>query len=143
MPAVRHQAGVLWPWFVAMMPVAGVLFALDGVFFGAGDLAFMRSVTLLAALGGFLPLVLVASVCDLGLGGIWAALAAFIGDAARSAGSALALPPLARGGHADGRRHVARPARFEDFWHSAARVPASDLTDCSAFLSSRLVGTPR
>ena len=34
-----------------MMPVAGALFALDGVFFGAGDLAFLRRVTLFAALG--------------------------------------------------------------------------------------------
>ena len=49
---VRHQAGVLWPWLVGMMPVAGALFALDGVFFGAGDLAFLRRVTLIASLGG-------------------------------------------------------------------------------------------
>ena len=48
---MREQAGVLWPWLVGMMPVAGALFALDGVFFGAGDLAFLRRVTLIAALG--------------------------------------------------------------------------------------------
>ena len=56
-----------------------MLFALDGVLLGAGDLAFMRNVTALAALCGFLPLVLAASVWGLGLGGIWAALASFIG----------------------------------------------------------------
>ena len=75
---VREQAGVLWPWLVGMMPVAGVLFALDGVFFGAGDLAFMRRMTLIAALGAFLPLLIAAHVLDLGLGGVWAGIAAFI-----------------------------------------------------------------
>ena len=59
---VRDQASVLWPWLVGMMPVAGALFALDGVFFGAGDLAFMRRVTLIASLGVFLPLLVVAHV---------------------------------------------------------------------------------
>ncbi len=77
--SVIHQAGVLWPWFVAMLPFAGVLFALDGVLLGAGDLVFMRNVTAAAALGGFLPLVLATSVWGLGLGGIWAALTVFIG----------------------------------------------------------------
>jgi putative MATE family efflux protein len=76
---VHLQASVLWPWLVAMMPFAGVLFALDGVLLGAGDLAFMRNVTALAAFGGFLPLVLATSVWGLGLGGIWAALSLFIG----------------------------------------------------------------
>jgi putative MATE family efflux protein len=76
---VRRQAGVLWPWLVGMMPVAGVLFALDGVFFGAGDLAFMRRMTLIAALAAFLPILLAAHVFKLGLGGVWAGIAAFIG----------------------------------------------------------------
>jgi putative MATE family efflux protein len=76
---VREQAGVLWPWLVGMMPVAGALFALDGVFFGAGDLAFMRRMTLIASLGAFLPMLILAHVLDLGLGGIWAGIAAFIG----------------------------------------------------------------
>jgi putative MATE family efflux protein len=75
---VRHQAGVLWPWLVGMMPVAGALFALDGVFFGAGDLAFLRRVTLFASLAIFVPLLLLAHVLDLGLGGVWAGIAAFI-----------------------------------------------------------------
>ena len=76
--AVRSQVGVLWPWFVAMLPFCGVLFALDGILLGAGDLAFMRNVTGVAAVLGFLPLVLAASYWGLGLGGIWAALTAFI-----------------------------------------------------------------
>jgi putative MATE family efflux protein len=76
--SVHHQVSVLWPWFVAMLPFCGVLFALDGILLGAGDLAFMRNATAVAALGGFLPLVLATSEWDLGLGGIWAALTAFI-----------------------------------------------------------------
>ncbi len=77
--AVHEQVAVLWPWLVAMLPFAGVLFALDGVLLGAGDLAFMRNVTVVAAFGGFLPIVVAASVWNLGLGGIWAALSVFIG----------------------------------------------------------------
>jgi putative MATE family efflux protein len=76
--AVRHQVSVLWPWLVAMLPFCGILFALDGILLGAGDLAFMRNVTAVAALGGFLPLVFAASHWGLGLGGLWAALTAFI-----------------------------------------------------------------
>jgi Na+-driven multidrug efflux pump len=58
--------------------VAGALFALDGVFFGAGDLAFLRRVTLFASLAIFVPLLLLAHVLDLGLGGVWAGIAAFV-----------------------------------------------------------------
>ena len=88
-----------------MMPVAGALFALDGVFFGAGDLAFLRRMTLIASLGASsCPLLIVAHVLDLGLGGIWAGIAAFIAVRMLLASAALALAPLARGGHADGRR---------------------------------------
>ena len=75
---VRHQAAVLWPWLVGMMPVAGALFALDGVFFGAGDLAFLRRMTLIASLVRVPARVLVAHILDLGLGGIWAGIAAFV-----------------------------------------------------------------
>lgn len=75
---VQAQAHVLWPWLIAMLPLAGGLFALDGVFFGAGDLRFMRTMTLIAALGGFLPLTLAASHFGWGLNGIWAAITAFV-----------------------------------------------------------------
>ena len=76
---VREQLHVLWPWLVGMMPVAGIVFALDGVLLGAGDNAFIRTVTLVAALGGFVPLCLLAVWLDWGLSGVWAGLAAFIG----------------------------------------------------------------
>lgn len=77
-PAVADQAAILWPWFIGMLPLAGVVFALDGVFIGAGDVAFMRNMTILAALIGFLPLIWLTYAFDGGLGGIWAGLTAFI-----------------------------------------------------------------
>jgi putative MATE family efflux protein len=77
-PDVLHQAHVLWPWFVAMMPAAGVLFALDGVLIGAGDVAFMRTLTIVAAVGFFAPLNLAALHWHWGIGGVWAGLTAFV-----------------------------------------------------------------
>jgi putative MATE family efflux protein len=75
---VLHQAHVLWPWFVAMLPAAGVVFALDGVLIGAGDVAFMRTITVIAAVGAFAPLNLAALHWHWGIGGVWAGLTAFI-----------------------------------------------------------------
>ncbi|MGI8664708.1 MAG: MATE family efflux transporter [Jatrophihabitans sp.] len=76
--AVQHQAHLLWPWLVAMQPAAGIVFALDGVLLGSGDNAFIRNVTLVAALVGFIPLCLLARPLGWGLGGVWAGLTAFI-----------------------------------------------------------------
>jgi putative MATE family efflux protein len=76
---VQHQAHVLWPWLVGMMPVGGVLFALDGVLLGAGDNGFMRTVTVAAAVFGYIPIVLCAVHFGWGIGGVWAGLASFIG----------------------------------------------------------------
>ena len=77
-PEVRAQALVAWPWFVAMQPLAGVVFALDGVLIGAGDVRYMRNLTLVAALGFFLPAIWLAYALNLGLGGVWAGLTVFI-----------------------------------------------------------------
>ncbi|MET0417436.1 MAG: MATE family efflux transporter [Actinoplanes sp.] len=72
--AVREQAAVIWPWFIALMPFAGVVFALDGVLIGAGDVRFLRNITVVSAVFGFLPAIWSAYAFDLGLGGIWAGL---------------------------------------------------------------------
>jgi putative MATE family efflux protein len=77
-PQVRAQARLAWPWFVGMQPLAGVVFALDGVFIGAGDVGYLRNLTIVAALGGFLPMVWLAYGLRLGLGGVWAGLTVFI-----------------------------------------------------------------
>lgn len=77
-PAVQHQAHVLWPWLLGMQPIAGIVFALDGVLLGAGDNVFMRNVTVAAALFGFIPLCLLTLPLGLGLAGVWAGLTGFI-----------------------------------------------------------------
>ncbi|MCU1657548.1 MAG: family efflux transporter [Pseudonocardiales bacterium] len=77
-PAVLGQAHVLWPWFVAMLPAAGVVFALDGVLIGAGDVAFLRTITVVAAVAAFAPLNVAALRWHWGIGGVWAGLSAFI-----------------------------------------------------------------
>jgi putative MATE family efflux protein len=67
-----------WWFFVALQPIAGIVFALDGVLLGAGDAVFMRNVTLISAGVGFLPLVWLALVFHWGLTGIWLAMSAFM-----------------------------------------------------------------
>ena len=89
--AVRHQAHLLWPFLAGMQPAAGVLFALDGVLLGAGDVGFMRTLTLASALGVFVPLTLAALHWHWGITGVWAGLTGFIlarliGMSIRSAG---------------------------------------------------------
>jgi Na+-driven multidrug efflux pump len=46
-----------WWFFVALQPIGGVVFALDGVLLGAGDAAYLRTATVGGAVLGFLPLV--------------------------------------------------------------------------------------
>ncbi|NUP29768.1 MAG: MATE family efflux transporter, partial [Nocardia sp.] len=76
--AVLDRTGVVWWYFVAMIPVAGVVFALDGVLLGAGDAAYLRTTTLGAALIGFLPAIWLSLAFDWGIGGIWCGLIAFM-----------------------------------------------------------------
>jgi putative MATE family efflux protein len=76
-PAVQHQLAVMWPWFCVLWLPAGVLFALDGVLIGAGDVSFMAVLTLVAGLGVFVPIDLAALRFGWGLGGVWAGLLGF------------------------------------------------------------------
>ncbi len=78
-PSVVGQATVAWWFLAAMQPLAGVVFALDGVLMGAGDVGYLRTVTIGAALAGFLPLSLLALPLGWGLAGVWAGLTLFIG----------------------------------------------------------------
>lgn len=65
-------------WFLAgQLPIAGVVFGLDGVLLGAGDAKFLRNATVISALVGFLPLVLMSPVLGWGLAGIWSGLSTF------------------------------------------------------------------
>jgi putative MATE family efflux protein len=76
--AVLAVVPIAWWFFAALQPVAGVVFAIDGVLLGAGDAAFLRTWTLLAAVVGFLPLIWASLAFGWGLAGIWSGLAAFM-----------------------------------------------------------------
>ncbi|HEV7208577.1 MAG TPA: MATE family efflux transporter [Mycobacteriales bacterium] len=76
--SVQHQAHLLWPFFIALQPAAGVVFALDGVLIGAGDVGFLRTVTLISGVGIFVPITIAALHWHWGIGGVWAGLTAFI-----------------------------------------------------------------
>jgi putative MATE family efflux protein len=72
--SVLVEIPVPWWFLVAQLPVAGIVFALDGVLFGAGDTRFMRTATLISALTGFLPLIWLSLAFGWGLLGIWSGL---------------------------------------------------------------------
>ncbi len=76
--SVLAAIGVPWWFLVAQLPLAGIVFALDGVLLGAGDATFMRNATVLSALVGFLPLIWLSLIFRWGLAGIWAGLTTFI-----------------------------------------------------------------
>ncbi|GAA5130589.1 MATE family efflux transporter [Pseudonocardia adelaidensis] len=76
--AVLAAVPVAWWFFTAMQPIAGVVFALDGVLLGAGDAAFLRTSTIAAAVFGFLPLTWASLAFGWGLAGIWSGLAAMM-----------------------------------------------------------------
>ena len=76
--SVLDAIGVPWWFLVAQLPIAGVVFALDGVLLGAGDAKFMRNATLASALIGFLPPIWLSLVFGWGLLGIWSGLTTFM-----------------------------------------------------------------
>jgi putative MATE family efflux protein len=76
--SVLDAIGVPWWFMVAQLPVAGIVFGLDGVLLGAGDARFMRNATLISALVGFLPLIWLSLAFGWGLLGIWAGLSTFM-----------------------------------------------------------------
>lgn len=76
--SVLDAIGVPWWFLVAQLPIAGVVFALDGVLLGAGDAKFMRNATLASALVGFLPLIWLSLIYGWGLVGIWSGLTTFM-----------------------------------------------------------------
>jgi putative MATE family efflux protein len=76
--AVLAAVPAAWWFFAGLQPAAGVVFALDGVLLGAGDAAYLRTWTLVAAAAGFLPLTWASLAFDWGLVGIWAGLTALV-----------------------------------------------------------------
>ncbi|KAA5831074.1 MATE family efflux transporter [Saccharopolyspora hirsuta] len=76
--AVLAEIPHAWWFFVLLQPVAGVVFALDGVFLGAGDAAYLRTATLLSAFIGYLPMIWLSLAFGWGLAGIWTGLSMFM-----------------------------------------------------------------
>ncbi|HEY2354542.1 MAG TPA: MATE family efflux transporter [Gaiellaceae bacterium] len=72
-PAVLHQAALLWPFLVAMQPIGGAVFALDGILIGAGDTRYLMW-SMLAASAVFIVLAALSLSLGWGITGVWAAL---------------------------------------------------------------------
>jgi Na+-driven multidrug efflux pump len=78
-PAVLERARALWPLLALMQPLAAAVFALDGVLIGAGDSRYLAGSMLLAGLGAYVPIALLALALGWGVTGVWAGLLALIG----------------------------------------------------------------
>jgi len=70
---VLHEARALWPYFVLMQPLAGAVFALDGILIGAGDTSYLMW-AMLAASAVFIALAVAALTQHWGIAGVWIAL---------------------------------------------------------------------
>lgn len=62
---------------IVVIPAA-LVFGLDGVLLGAGDAAYLRTTTVVAALFGFLPVLLATRHFGWGLAGIWWGMGVFV-----------------------------------------------------------------
>jgi putative MATE family efflux protein len=76
-PAVLAQAAKLWPYFAAMQPLGGAVFALDGILIGASDTRYLMW-SMLAASAIFVAIAAVALALDWGVVGVWTGLDVFI-----------------------------------------------------------------
>ncbi|KAK9823864.1 hypothetical protein WJX72_006021 [[Myrmecia] bisecta] len=72
--AVNDQVLALLPLAVSLLPINSLVYVLDGVFVGASDFKFLAGAMVLAA-ASTLVLLLVVEPLDLGLEGVWTALA--------------------------------------------------------------------
>jgi putative MATE family efflux protein len=94
-PAVIDRTQAVWPLFVAMMPLNGAVFALDGILIGASDTRYLMWAMLVAA-AVYVPIALLALHHGWGITGVWWGLTALTvvrlaGCGARFAGSRWAL----------------------------------------------------
>ena len=76
-PAVVTLAGFLMLHLALMLPINGVVFALDGVLIGAGDLRYLAR-AMLAAAAVFVPLAVGVRISGAGIGWLWGALVVFM-----------------------------------------------------------------
>jgi putative MATE family efflux protein len=75
--SVLAQAAKLWPLFAVMQPLAGAVFALDGILIGASDTSYLMW-SMLAASAVFIAFASVAYHLGWGIVGIWSGLDLFI-----------------------------------------------------------------
>lgn len=76
-PDVVSMTAFILLFVAAQQPVNGVVFALDGILIGAGDLAYLAR-TMVAATAIFAGLAVTVLLSDAGLGWLWAALGIFM-----------------------------------------------------------------
>lgn len=69
--AVLDRCAELWPLFALAMPIGAVVFALDGILLGAGDVRYLAAAMVIAALGVFLPILLLTLDQGWGVRGVW------------------------------------------------------------------------
>jgi putative MATE family efflux protein len=82
---VVERAHEIWWLFAALMPVNGLVFALDGILIGAGDTRFLMW-AMLSAAAVYIPVALLALHQDWGIVGVWWGLAGLIGVRALTCG---------------------------------------------------------
>jgi putative MATE family efflux protein len=78
-PAVIERARAIWTMLAVMQPAAAVVFGLDGILIGAGDTRYLAGSMLLAGLGVYVPIALLALALGWGVTGVWAGLLALVG----------------------------------------------------------------
>jgi MATE family, multidrug efflux pump len=76
--AVIDRAQAIWPLFALMQPLAGLVFALDGILIGAGDTRYLMWSMLFAGVGVYVPIALAALAFDWGIVGVWCGLIALL-----------------------------------------------------------------
>ena len=77
-PEVIHQAKLIWPLFALMQPLAGAVFALDGILIGASDTAYLMWSMLAASCLVYIPIALLSLELGWGIIGVWAGLVGLI-----------------------------------------------------------------
>jgi Na+-driven multidrug efflux pump len=83
---VVERAQEVWWLFAALMPLNGVVFALDGILIGAGDTRFLMWGMLVSA-AVYVPVALLALDQGWGIAGVWWGLAGLIGMRALTNGA--------------------------------------------------------
>ncbi|HKI90875.1 MAG TPA: MATE family efflux transporter [Gaiellaceae bacterium] len=76
-PAVLAQAAKLWPFFAAMQPIGGAVFALDGILIGASDTRYLMW-SMLVAGAAFVAIAALALEFGWGIVGVWVGLDALM-----------------------------------------------------------------